>query len=315
MKYAVHVGPLKHWRTVCKLPARTPSTSPGGGAAHNNNVMPDIGLFVPGTHQVVSVPDCAAHHPSINMAIQKVREGCAVCAVSAYNEKDGTGLLRFVAVNVQRSTGHVQITLVWNSKVSSIIHKKSNKKKSVSTTSERDRERERETKLSELKEFLIRQQSKTNGTSSNDDASSFFRIHSLWVHYHAAWKHDNAIFGREENSWRLLHGDQYLEETLDLKLLSSNDIQSKQQLKRKRKPSGDGIDNLTGNQSQRSSHHQVRLQFSPNVFRQANIDSFQNIISSILQFLQVRLKSKASINIDKWKCVELYGGVGTIGLQ
>jgi len=50
------------------------------------------------------------------------------------------------------------------------------------------------------------------------------------------------------------------------------------------------------------------LYFAPNVFRQANLDAFAHIISAIRQRLEQQKQPKLDI-------LELYGGVGTIGLH
>ena len=191
-----------------------------------------------------------------------MREGCAECDVPAFNETNGKGLLRFVAINVERKTSRSQVTLVWNTKGGDL----SQNKKLLSSSDK---------KLKALKLYLL------------DHQSADFQMHSLWVHYHAAWKHTNSVFGREEKSWSLLHGSEFLEEQLNLPFLSLKD------------------------------EHEVRLQFTPNVFRQANIDAFTNIISSIRHELKYKLFTNHKTNIKKqnMKCVELYGGVGTIGLH
>jgi len=93
-------------------------------------VRPDrvaIGLFLPQSHKLVPVPNCAAHHPSINRAMELITRACHNVGVAPYWEEDddneddrgggggtGVGQLRYVAINVARKTGGLQITLVWN---------------------------------------------------------------------------------------------------------------------------------------------------------------------------------------------------------
>ncbi|KAL1519823.1 hypothetical protein AB1Y20_023329 [Prymnesium parvum] len=96
-------------RTTSRIAVRA---SPHGGAAL-------LGLFAPGTHQVVP---CAAderchapHHPAINAAIGVLaRELDAFAALSAYDERRGDGTLRYVQLSVERRTARVQLTLVAN---------------------------------------------------------------------------------------------------------------------------------------------------------------------------------------------------------
>ena len=121
--YRIHVSSPTGWRTVARLPVRRPHESPhrnasdaGSGGAHDEPCpLPDIGLFQPGTHRVVSCARYPSHHPAIDAAVHAVRRACAQCGVLPYDEADGTGYLRFVAVNVERSSGRVQLTFVWNS--------------------------------------------------------------------------------------------------------------------------------------------------------------------------------------------------------
>ena len=54
----------------------------------------------------------------------------------------------------------------------------------------------------------------------------------------------------------------------------------------------------------------VPLHFPPNVFRQANLDAFTNIVGRIRERVQA-----LADDVDDVACVELYGGVGTIGLH
>ena len=68
----------------------------------------------PKSHDVVPLPNSTAHHPSINLAIPIIQQACMDCKVQALSEQDGTGQLRYLAINVERSTGALQITLVWN---------------------------------------------------------------------------------------------------------------------------------------------------------------------------------------------------------
>jgi len=102
-------------------------------------------------------------------------------------------------------------------------------------------------------------------------------LHSLWVHYHPAIRHVNAITGRDEGSWRMLVGRSPIIERIDV-----------------------GLTPLVG--YEKSSLPGLR--FPPNVFRQANLVGFSKIIKEIRRWIP----SGSS-------CMELYGGVGTIGLN
>ena len=118
------------------------------------------------------------HHPSIDGVVAAVEGVCAGLGVEAYREVDGGGYLRYVCVNVERSTGGVQIMLVWNSKPygdgGGGGDGKSNKGRK---------------QLESLCDRMIQL-----GTNAKDDTSAKFKLHSLWVHHNAQWKHSASIF-------------------------------------------------------------------------------------------------------------------------
>lgn len=73
---------------------------------------PSIGLFKKGTHEVLSIPDCLVHHPSINRAVKILNEEMILQEIIPYSEGGTSGSLRYVQLFVERSTGQVQLTLV-----------------------------------------------------------------------------------------------------------------------------------------------------------------------------------------------------------
>ncbi|KAL8153293.1 hypothetical protein V2J09_011053 [Rumex salicifolius] len=159
------------WRCRAKLAVR--------GSSDN----PLIGLYQEGTHDVVDIPNCKAHHPSINAAVEQLRKGISQLNVEPYNEDLGTGELRYVQMAVttydtslpfseRYRHGKVQVTLVWNSR-------------SESSPSFQ--------KLDALANFLWR----TGGPRS-----SLHLIHSVWVNFQTST--NNIIFG---NRWRHLLGE------------------------------------------------------------------------------------------------------------
>ncbi|GAB0489100.1 hypothetical protein MMPV_000316 [Pyropia vietnamensis] len=102
---ATAVGPTYGWRTHAKLAVR-PGASKGS--------PPVVGLFERGSHSVVAIPRCAVHHPAINSGVAEVVRAVVAAGVDAYDEATHEGLLRYVVMNVQRSTGAVQLVLVLN---------------------------------------------------------------------------------------------------------------------------------------------------------------------------------------------------------
>ncbi|KAK9668966.1 hypothetical protein RND81_13G099700 [Saponaria officinalis] len=162
---------LYGWRCRAKLAVRGSSTNPL------------IGLYEEGTHNVIDIPQCKAHHPSINAAIELLRKGITELNVEPYDEDLGTGELRYVQMAVtthdtslpfseRYRNGKVQVSLVWNSR------------SETSSSFE---------KLSALASFLWRK---------GGERSNLHLIHSVWANFQTS--KNNIIFG---NRWRHLFGE------------------------------------------------------------------------------------------------------------
>jgi tRNA/tmRNA/rRNA uracil-C5-methylase (TrmA/RlmC/RlmD family) len=299
--FHITTGPIQHWRTVSKMAVRRAMASSSSSAATTidkktapSSSQLQIGLFKPKSHDIIPVPYCTAHHPSINMAVPILQEACTKCNVQAFSEQDGTGQLRYLAINVERSTGAVQITLVWNdNNITGSGEDSTNKKNQVVL----DSLIQTIIDFSEAPTPKVLQESATKVEEKPKEQR--FKLHSLWVHYHATSKHDNAIFGRDENSWRCFYGPTSISESIDI--------------------TNGNTDNSI------LCPYKVTLEFPPNVFRQANIDAFARIIGvirkRIVRYNTERLIDTTTNEKTKKKnqslpsCVELYGGVGTIGLH
>ena len=101
-------------RTMSRIAVRAASDNgqrAGSGAL--------IGMFKPGTHDVVPCSDderChIAHHPAINEAIATVlREIEAFGELEAYDEVARRGTLRYLQLSVERPSRRVQVVLVAN---------------------------------------------------------------------------------------------------------------------------------------------------------------------------------------------------------
>ncbi|CAO2167529.1 unnamed protein product [Urochloa humidicola] len=167
-------GRLSQWRCRAKLAIR--------GTPEN----PLIGLYQEGTHAVTDIPECRAHHPSINAAVKLLRQGISELNIQPYDEDAGTGELRYVQMAVttyntsipvdkRYEQGRVQVSLVWNS---------------------RDERSQNAEKLALLIEFLWR-----NGGPK----SSVHLIHSIWANFQTSTS--NIIFGHK---WRHLKGERDL---------------------------------------------------------------------------------------------------------
>jgi len=110
-----------------------------------------------------------------------------------------------------------------------------------------------------------------------------FLWHSIHVHCNPADRHDNSILGRE-GTWRLAW--------------PSTDAQRRDAIK------GTKEALALPDFAAAVGPYEPRLFFPPNVFRQANLDQFTEIVKVVRKFVP-----RGS------KVVELYGGVGTIGLH
>jgi tRNA/tmRNA/rRNA uracil-C5-methylase (TrmA/RlmC/RlmD family) len=73
-----------------------------------------IGLFKKGTHEVIDIPNCLVHHPSINQAVLFLRQKILEENIPLYAEASTTPSLRYIQLFVDRKTNLIQLTLVLN---------------------------------------------------------------------------------------------------------------------------------------------------------------------------------------------------------
>jgi len=92
------------WRTQAKLVAAPKS---GDQWAKDGCFF---GLYQRGSHQVLDMPNCQVHHPSINRAIEALIKATKKTGTPAYSDNGG---LRYVQFQVERTTGRIALTLVW----------------------------------------------------------------------------------------------------------------------------------------------------------------------------------------------------------
>ncbi len=103
-EFRVVIGKHHGWRTHAKL-AVAPANKWGGIK---------IGLYSLGSHDVIPIPECRVHHPRINEAVYVIGHSAKVLKLDGYNESKMRGHLRYVQLTVERKSGKVQATLVWN---------------------------------------------------------------------------------------------------------------------------------------------------------------------------------------------------------
>lgn len=234
VRFRVHVGEVRGWRTSAKLCVRD---DPRTGALC-------IGLFRPGSHEVVPCVDSIVHHPSINVLAHIVLTACALLGVRGYCEATDKGQLKYLLFSVERASGRVQLTLVWNALP-------------VTPTAPNC--------PPDPLHALADTVSRLALASGHPHL-----LHSIWANYHQTSRHVNAITGRDATGWVLLSGcDSAIEERV-----------------------------------QSDMHNPPTLLFPPTVFRQANLDGFGTIVREIRRWVPLC-----------GRVVELYAGVGTIGLN
>jgi len=130
-------------------------------------------------------------------------------------------------------------------------------------------------------------QGKDDVKKTSDNNRNTISLYSLWVNYNSSWKHSNAIFAFDSSCWRHVAGPASITEHLSF--VSS--------------PKSDG---QKGVAKPTPPSYPIPLYFPPTVFRQANLDSFTNIVG--------RIRERVMTLGQKPFCGELYGGVGTISL-
>jgi tRNA/tmRNA/rRNA uracil-C5-methylase (TrmA/RlmC/RlmD family) len=340
--FAVHVRDVVGWRTVAKLAVRNKAchtAKKGGGSCHNNNQTTrrrqqlTIGLFEPGTHNVIPmVPDDddididdivvvvgCAHHAAITAAIRVVQRVARQLGIVPYDEvvTAGTGQLRHVALAVQRHSQRVQCTLVWNNTNDGI---------SQQTFGRPDQTVDR------LVQALIEESSSSSSSSSNrrpntataaeattSSSSSSVTVawHSIWWHGNATGKHSNAIFDHDGN-WKLLYSYDDDDDKDNCQSNHGKDGRSGQQASHKTvlPPPPLACRGITEYLECAGCPVRFPLYFPPQVFRQANLTAFAAIVQSIRGYLQERYRMGDNDPLTKpIQCLELYGGVGTIGLH
>jgi len=215
---------LTQWRTQAKLAVASKSSWGRDGCI--------FGLYERGTHDVMPIPHCVVHHPSINRAIEALTRATERVGTAAYNEKTGEGGLRYVQCQVERSTGKICLTLVWNAE-----------------------------KLKDTQPALSRLVKEAKKIEPR-------LFHSIWCHCNDGA--GNAIFARGPSRWHPIDGPEFIRELIP----------------------GTSPDKREG-----------MLYFTPQAFRQGNLDGFEIIARHVAN--EVPGGSKVC---------ELYAGVGVLGL-
>jgi len=160
---------ITKWRTQAKLAVSAKSK-------WNKNAGVQLGLYGRGSHNVIPIPECDVHHPSINIAMEALEKASAKANIDAYQEDIGQGSLRYVQFMVERSTNKVSCSLVWNAE-----------------------------QLKECQPGLSR--------LVKEMKKSYPKLwHSIWVHCND--NYGNAIFSRSPGRWFRMDGPEFVRESL-----------------------------------------------------------------------------------------------------
>lgn len=275
--FKIHIGKLKGWRTVAKLAVRGELSQSIDG---DLKIETSIGLFQPGTHKVIKCLKSEAHHPSINVCVNLVSTVCRQLGIHGYIEGSGSSASECFSYK-----SYLKYIIMAVERETSKIQLTL-----VWNTSPTGNE-DGDNHLKRLVDALSSSTIPSESAETVNAANNLF--HSIWVNYNSSSRYNNAITCHDDDSWSLLFGKSQIKEKIVTDMV---------------KP--------------------PRLRFPPLVFRQANIDAFSNIIRSIRHWIKNVVmpdktndldnavqSSLADKQIPKINCVELYGGVGTIGLN
>ncbi len=172
--FKLNIGDLFGWRTRSKLAVRGPL----------KDVR--IGLFEGRSHQLLEVPECKVHHPLINQTVETLKDWVNEFSLTAYDEKTGQGLIRYVQLDVSNI--------------------KDQSKKQPKTQAKTQGNNQGKIQLvivinvleQEIPSFF---QEALLALWSRHEA--FF--HSVWLNFNV--RRDNVIFGEK---WELTHGEPWL---------------------------------------------------------------------------------------------------------
>lgn len=171
---------IKHWRTQAKLAVKPKSRWTKDGCY--------FGLYKQKSHDVLPIPECQVHHPSINRAVALLEKATDNVNTEAYDEVTGSGLLRYVQFQVERGTNQICLTLVMNAR-----------------------------QLKECQPSLSRLVKEVKRLDREQEEKLF---HSIWCHCNDSL--GNAIFARGDGRWFLQDGPEFVREPIPDTLTSSS---------------------------------------------------------------------------------------------
>lgn len=91
-------------------------------AVAGSHADPYIGIYRRASHDVVDLEDCPVHHPLINEVIALVSAGISKLKVPIWQEKNKSGILRYLVVRVSEATEELMVTFVTARRAFNEIH-------------------------------------------------------------------------------------------------------------------------------------------------------------------------------------------------
>ena len=101
--FTLHTGPVQGWRNRARL------------AVRGVRGAPLVGLYQAGTHDVLPIPCCVAHHPSINTLAASLLAAATEAGTAPFQEASGEGQLRYVQLSTLGTAADapLEVVLVW----------------------------------------------------------------------------------------------------------------------------------------------------------------------------------------------------------
>lgn len=259
-----------------------------------------IGMFRPGTHDVVPCKEEASchvpHHPAINAAIDTLTATLDREPLAPYDESTGTGLLRYLQISVERASQRVQVTLVVNAETLDTVPEVEQFAAALWRTQQ--------------SEAIMQPR---DDDDDDDGSTAAASLHSLWVNLNPS--RTNNILSYADDAWWLLHarddsdaaarGLSFAHELIganhaDEDATATTDEEGEEEFalldaKQLLLDGGCLVEQLPSG---------AAFVLPPYVFRQANLGAFDQIVR------HVRTACAPNARVVEW-----YAGVGVLGLS
>lgn len=338
------------WRTASKLSVRSEITKNGSDTLFTTK----IGLFEPGSHSVVDCSKSPIHHPSINHAIITIRQSMDKVKLFGYHDSIGDNLaelerthacVKYIVLSVQRHTKAVQLTLVTQSPRDNTV---------INPLLDRLVEDLVSTSTASAASVSTPAMTSTDGATTEVPKVTFHSIwvnhHFASRHCNTVTGRETADWRLLYGDDPFLV--EYLDEPVEAVTSEGEKKDGKQYNEKRKTQGGKNKDNKLNKESTEAETHSAKmdaspgdeaqpetssstktpedalvpvpLHFPPFVFRQANISVFRTIVHEVRRWLRdmtsVSAETTSTLRgmtnkLDNIDCLELYGGVGTIGLH